>query len=587
MKKFTFLMCAILAGLLKVNAQEPQFVSTEQQNRNVIIEEFTGRNCGYCPYGQAYVNTIVALYPEQVFMVNLHAKSSLSPTSYPNLNTDKGAEVYMEFNANGGIPAATVNRGKTIHPTEALPLVNSQLSEMAECNVDGKVLINEETRTATVMVEVYYTSDVTSKSYLTVMMTQDSIFGYQSDYGPQLNGAPFNPEQMIGNQYVHMHTIRDYITEVWGDEIAPATAGTLITRTYTYQIPESIGTPNGVEVDMSDIHFLATVAKGQKNVPIINVNDLKTIMVADADNFPYFASVKVESNVSCSTEQTAVFELVNGGKQELTSLKYEVKIAGNTTQLTWEGNLPSYSSEIIEEELIIPVGNQKVEISIVEVNGSAYEYQTAITVVNDGWIDAYFPEAENEFKIDIVQDKYGNEITWELINSNEEVLASGGPYSTLVANGIKLHRTKVVVPNNECVKFIIRDSGKNGLNNGAGEGYYKITDSENNTIVKSDGKFTEEASHNISTKEGYVSVEEMTNETYQVYPNPVKDILTIEGENLEQVSVFNTMGQLLKTVKCNGNVVNVNVSDLQNGMYIVNVIDNNGEVSSKKVSVLK
>lgn len=587
MKKFTFLMCAILAGLLKVNAQEPQFVSTEQKGRNVLIEEFTGRNCGYCPYGQAYVNTIVALYPEQVFMVNLHAKSSLSPTSYPNLNTDKGAEVYMEFNANGGIPAATVNRGKTIHPTEALPLVNSQLSEMAECNVDGKVLINEETRTATVMVEVYYTSDVTSKSYLTVMMTQDSIFGYQSDYGPQLNGAPFNPEQMIGNQYVHMHTIRDYITEVWGDEIAPATAGTLITRTYTYQIPESIGTPNGVEVDMSDIHFLATVAKGQKNVPIINVNDLKTIMVADADNFPYFASVKVESNVSCSTEQTAVFELVNGGKQELTSLKYEVKIAGNTTQLTWEGSIPSYSSEIIEEELIIPVGNQKVEISIVEVNGSAYEYQTAITVVNDGWIDAYFPEAENEFKIDIVQDKYGNEITWELINSNEEVLASGGPYSTLVANGIKLHRTKVVVPNNECVKFIIRDSGKNGLNNGAGEGYYKITDSENNTIVKSDGKFTEEASHNISTKEGYVSVEEMTNETYQVYPNPVKDILTIEGENLEQVSVFNTMGQLLKTVKCNGNVVNVNVSDLQNGMYIVNVIDNNGEVSSKKVSVLK
>lgn len=587
MKKFTFLMCAILAGLLKVNAQEPQFVSTEQKGRNVLIEEFTGRNCGYCPYGQAYVNTIVALYPEQVFMVNLHAKSTLSPTSYPNLNTDKGAEVYMEFNANGGIPAATVNRGKTIHPTEALPLVNSQLSEMAECNVDGKVLINEETRTATVMVEVYYTSDVTSKSYLTVMMTQDSIFGYQSDYGPQLNGAPFNPEQMIGNQYVHMHTIRDYITEVWGDEIAPATAGTLITKTYTYQIPESIGTPNGVEVDMSDIHFLATVAKGQKNVPIINVNDLKTIMVADADNFPYFASVKVESNVSCSTEQTAVFELVNGGKQELTSLKYEVKIAGNTTELTWEGSIPSYSSEIIEEELIIPVGNQKVEISIVEVNGSAYEYQTAITVVNDGWIDAYFPEAENEFKIDIVQDKYGNEITWELINSNEEVLASGGPYSTLVANGIKLHRTKVVVPNNECVKFIIRDAGKNGLNNGAGEGYYKITDSENNLIVKSDGKFAEEASHNISTKEGYVSVEEMTNETYQVYPNPVKYVLTVEGENLEQVNVFNTMGQLLKTVKCNGNVVNVNVSDLQNGMYIVNVIDNNGEVSSKKVSVLK
>ena len=173
-----------------------------------------------------------------------------------------------------------------------------------------------------------------------------------------------------------------------------------------------------------------------------------------------------------------------------------------------------------------------------------------------------------------------------MINSNEEVLASGGPYSTLVANGIKLHRTKVNVPNNECVKFIIYDSGNDGINNGSGEGYYKISDAQNNVIVQSNGKFGAEESHNISTKEGYVSVEEMTNETYQVYPNPVKDVLTVEGENLEQVSVFNTMGQLLKTVKCNGNVVNVNVSDLQNGMYIVNVIDNNGEVSSKKVSVL-
>lgn len=585
MKKFTFLMCAILAGLFKVNAQEPQFVSTEQKGRNVIIEEFTGRNCGYCPDGHVYAKKITDANPGRVWAVNVHC-GNFSPSSYPNLNTAAGATILNALDGGYGFPCGTVNRttkatGRNMWESYA----NQQLKQTAECNIGGQVLINEAARTATVNVEVYYTANsASSENYLTVMMLQDSILGSQS------GGVEFNPEQMIGNKYVHLHVLRDVVTPTWGDAIAPTTEGTLITRTYTYQIPELIGTPNGVDVDLNNLLFLAVVTEkqdGAATTPVLNVEELHSIKVADADNFPYFGSVKVASKVSCSTEQTAVFELVNGGKQELTSLKYEVKIAGNTTQLTWEGNLPSYSSEIIEEELIIPVGNQKVEISIVEVNGSAYEYQTAITVVNDGWIDAYFPEAENEFKIDIVQDKYGNEITWELINSNEEVLASGGPYSTLVANGIKLHRTKVVVPNNECVKFIIRDAGKNGLNNGAGEGYYKITDSENNLIVKSDGKFTEEASHNISTKEGYVSVEEMTNETYQVYPNPVKDVLTIEGENLEQVSVFNTMGQLLKTVKCNGNVVNVNVSDLQNGMYIVNVIDNNGEVSSKKVSVLK
>lgn len=584
MKKFTFLMCAILAGLLKVNAQEPQFVSTEQKGRNVIIEEFTGRNCGFCPDGHVYAKKITDANPGRVWAVNVHC-GPYSPSNYPNLNTSAGATILSGLDGGMGFPCGVVNRttkatGRNMWETYA----NQQLKQTAECNIGGQVLINEAARTATVNVEVYYTSNsASSENYLTVMMLQDSILGSQS------GGADFNPEQMIGNHYVHLHVLRDVLTPTWGDAIAPTTAGTLITKTYTYQIPESIGTPNGVDVDLNNLLFLAVVTEkqdGAATTPVLNVEELHSIKVADADHFPYFGSVKVASNVSCSTEQTAVFELVNGGKQELTSLKYEVKIAGKTTQLTWEGNLPSYSSATFEEEFIIPVGNQKVEISIVEVNGSAYEYQTAISVVDDGWIDAYFQGDENEFKIDVVQDKYGNQITWKLINSNEEVLASGGPYSTLVANGIKLHRTKVMVPNNECVKFIIYDEGKDGLNNDAGKGYYKISDAQNNVIVESDGKFGAEASHNISTKEGYASVEEMTNETYNVYPNPVKDVLTVEGQDIEQVDVFNTMGQLVKTVKCNDNIVNVNVSDLQNGMYVVNVIDNNGEVSSKKISVL-
>ena len=78
----------------------------------------------------------------------------------------------------------------------------------------------------------------------------------------------------------------------------------------------------------------------------------------------------------------------------------------------------------------------------------------------------------------------------------------------------------------------------------------------------------------------------MANETLRLYPNPVKETLTIEGQNIQQVNVYNTMGQLVKSVNCNDNIVNINVNDLQNGMYIVNVIDANAEMSSRKVSVL-
>ena len=86
------------------------------------------------------------------------------------------------------------------------------------------------------------------------MMSQDSILGSQA------GAETFNPQQMIGDQYVHMHTVRDYITETWGYEITTTTAGSLITKTYTYQIPEYIGEPNGVEVDLNNLHFIAFVS---------------------------------------------------------------------------------------------------------------------------------------------------------------------------------------------------------------------------------------------------------------------------------------------------------------------------------------
>lgn len=588
MKKFTFLMCAVLACLLNANAQEPQFVSKEQQNRNVLIEELTGRQCGYCPAGHVAVNQFMKEYPERVVPINIHAKSSLSPTSYPNLNTQYGYDFATTLAPNSGIPTALVNRAHpgTVHPADAqcANILAKQLGQTAEVNIAGQVRINHETRLATIKVEVYYTADSKeSANYLTIAMLQDSILGTQADY------ENFNPGQMIGNQYVHMHTLRDIITDTWGDEIAPTTAGSLITKTYEYQIPETVGEPNGVEVDLDNIHFVAFVTEkkdGTVSQPVLNVNELHTLKVKDQDFYPYLGALDIKAKPSCSKLKPIVLQFINGGNKEITSLKYEMTVQDVTTQYSWEGALSSYSDITIEEELELSTGNQKVTLNIVEVNGSAYEYSETRTLFSDGWTGVYFPEDEDEFKIDIVQDKQGNQITWELIDSDNNVLASGGPYAALVGNGIKMHRTKVKVANNSCVKFIIYDEGGNGLNCGFGEGYYKISDSKGNVIIESDGKFADMAYHNISTHEGNVSVDEMAKETYHIYPNPVNDLLTIVGNDIKQVDVYNTMGQLLKSVVCEDSMVNINVEDLQNGMYIVNVIDKSGEISTRKVTVL-
>ena len=405
MKKFTFLMCAVLACLLQVNAQ--QFVSTDPQNRNAVIEEFTGRNCGYCPDGHVIANQIVHSNPGRVWAVNIHA-GGYAPTSYPNFNTGVSTTICNGFQVTG-FPAGVVNRSTAQAQGRGQwqSLTNQQLQQAAECNVAGQVVINPVTRLAKINVEVYYTANSASdKNYLTIYMLQDSIWGSQS-------GGSSNPEQYVGGQYCHMHILRDAITADWGDEIAPTTAGTLITKEYVYEIPASIGSPNGVEVDLENIAFLAFVEEKQQGAtyrPILNVNELTVTQGTEEAIYPIIANVAAASGISCSTTRTLKLDLVNGGLDELTSLKYQVKVADNEPiEFTWEGSIASYQSSSIEIDVDMPFGTQTVEVSIVEANGTAYEFTKTGSVTTDEWATVNVEGETEELTIDIMQDKYGNQ----------------------------------------------------------------------------------------------------------------------------------------------------------------------------------
>ena len=584
MKKFTFLMCAVLACLLQVNAQ--QFVSTEVQNRNAIIEEFTGRNCGYCPDGHVIANSIVHANPGRVWAVNVHA-GGYAPTSYPNFNTGVSTTICNGFQVTG-FPAGVVNRSTAQAQGRGSwqSLTNQQLSQVAECNVAGQVVINPVTRIAKINVEVYYTANSASdKNYLTIYMLQDSIWGSQS-------GGSSNPEQYVGGNYCHMHILRDAITADWGDEIAPTTAGTLITKEYVYEIPTSIGSPNGVEVDLENIAFLAFVEEKQQGAtyrPILNVNELTVTQGTEEAIYPIISNVAAASGFSCSTTRTLKLDLVNGGLDELTSLKYQVKVADNEPiEFTWEGSIASYQSSSIEIDVDMPFGTQTVEVSIVEANGTAYEFSKTGSVTTEEWTTVEVEGDTEELSIEIMQDKYGNQITWQLIASDNSVIAEGGPYTMLVGGSAatQLHIQKATVSKGDCVKFVIKDAVGNGICCSFGEGYYQIKDSKGNIVVDGDGDFGSEASALLSIGAGEAVEEIETVETLNIFPNPVKDVLTVKGENMSQVVICNALGQVVESISTNDSEVRVDVSALQNGMYIINVIDNNGEMTTSKVSVL-
>ena len=498
MKKFTFALMALLALTFSVKAQ--QYVSTEPANRNVILEEFTGRGCGYCTDGHRIANELMAANPGRLWAINIHA-GGYAQTSYPNMITQDGNTIHGGFQISG-YPTGVVNRTTAAGQSRSAwaGIANQQLNQASECNVAGMAIVNPQTRMATITVEVYYTGNSNvDHNYLTVAMLQDSILGSQADYGN------YNPGQWLNGQYVHMHILRDVITEsAWGESISPTTQGTLITRTYEYEIPEIIGSPNGVEVDIDNIFFLAWVSEqqqGQATRPILTGCHLDMVQGSDEPIYPMIRNVSQAGGATCTHTKTIDINVQNGGTETLTSMTLVAEVEVETYTLNWEGNLAQYAIEKMEIPVEVSFGTHPITVEITEANGQPFNTQVSGSVNCLEWQSIEIEGDEEELRLELMQDKFGNHITWEFTTPDGTVLASGGPYTMLAAGtGTQLHIENVTVPANECVKFTIHDQMGNGICCMYGHGYYIVKDSQGNVLFgdEDDGEFGEEASHLMS-----------------------------------------------------------------------------------------
>lgn len=83
----------------------------------------------------------------------------------------------------------------------------------------------------------------------------------------------------------------------------------------------------------------------------------------------------------------------------------------------------------------------------------------------------------------------------------------------------------------------------------------------------------------------YTGIEEPTMFTSKIYPNPARDQITIKSENnIDEVRIYNNLGQLVYSVEHNNEQVMVNTSNFNTGMYIVEIVFNDN-VERRKLLV--
>jgi hypothetical protein len=86
----------------------------------------------------------------------------------------------------------------------------------------------------------------------------------------------------------------------------------------------------------------------------------------------------------------------------------------------------------------------------------------------------------------------------------------------------------------------------------------------------------------VTIEDSLLSIHELSAET-KLYPNPTTGQFTVEGANVAKVEVFNLVGQ--KIHHSEGRVVNIDASGWNKGIYLVNIIEQNGAVVTKKLVV--
>ena len=86
----------------------------------------------------------------------------------------------------------------------------------------------------------------------------------------------------------------------------------------------------------------------------------------------------------------------------------------------------------------------------------------------------------------------------------------------------------------------------------------------------------------VTVDYNWTSVHETANVT-ALYPNPTDGNFTVESANMAKVEVYNLVGQ--KVYEQQGNVITIDASSWNKGIYMVNIIGQNGSVETKKLVV--
>lgn len=575
-------------------------VSTEVEKRNVLIEEFTGVGCGYCPDGHARANAICAQYEGHAWAINIHAGGYASGSGY---ETTDGNAIHNEYQSEiEGYPCGVVNRGSVQDRGQWAATAATVRGQDSPVNIAATATIDPMTRELNINVEVYYTgSQSVTTNYLNVALVQDNILGPQSNYGN------YNPDYIEGDLYRHMHMLRDMITDPWGEAITGLSAGTFYEKNYSYSIPASIG---AVTIgDFADLEIIVFMNESHRKVITACKADVTVLPGAFVTGFEVQHS-------DCALEYQPVVSVRNTFEETVESWEFvydgQTEVFNEPVQpgATASFYLPTYTITLSGDPVQHCTATKSVAMSGYTKAGENFSVDGTPISVTFADFDVYTLAGPVHVRLGI--DHYGSEAKLALIDFNScSELWHEGPWTDLQPANIQyLSQLKPARYFNidfspaQAGLYILRATDSYGdgwayTTEDAHAGIW-LTDDSNNVVTTLFESYIDNSGHghgesfeelnfylNITNsgdgshnRVSYEGIDDVANIRFEVFPNPTTDRLNIECEQaISRIEVLDVAGRTVMSQ--NGNVNSINTKALAEGVYMLRVMTEAG-VSAQK-----
>jgi len=234
--------------------------------KKVLIEEFTGAWCGYCPDGAHIVESIINDNNGKVVGVSLHSGDAMAvahtnflETTYQNTGYPSGMVDRVPVNGN-----TSLNRGYWEY------VASDQLTKTAVCGLAIKSEVNGAS--ATVEVHAGFNTTLSGEFRLTVYLIENSVTGtgYGYDQRNYYNTVTESPFYNLGDPiegYEHNHTLRAILSESLGDAIIVSEMASGEEQIETYTVDLSSYNKNNLSI----VAFVTDIGSSITEHEVLNV----------------------------------------------------------------------------------------------------------------------------------------------------------------------------------------------------------------------------------------------------------------------------------------------------------------------------